>query len=109
MALTRKRSRCITVDGIAYRWMLRGRPTYDQALGRSPLTYAVEHAESPGATLVVITNSHHPSNWFNSTEAPGAPGSALGAAPSHQASGLSYEGGNQNQGDREHQHSEEIH
>lgn len=36
MALVRKGSRLITVDGVTYRWRLRGRPTYDQ--GRTALT-----------------------------------------------------------------------
>ncbi|MGW7272051.1 hypothetical protein ACWGH5_16160 [Streptomyces sp. NPDC054864] len=52
------------VDGATYRWRLRGRPTHDQGLVRSPHTYAVEHAGTPGTTLVVTTNQPHPSNWF---------------------------------------------
>ncbi|WP_351231552.1 hypothetical protein [Streptomyces sp. NPDC002133] len=64
MALVKKGSRRITVDGTTYRWRLRGRPTYDQGLVRSPLAYAVEHAKTPGTTLVVTTNQPHPSNWF---------------------------------------------
>lgn len=64
MALVKKGSRLINVDGTAYRWRLRGRPTYDQGLVRSPLTCAIEHADTPGTTLVVTTNQPHPSNWF---------------------------------------------
>ncbi|MFD0032369.1 hypothetical protein ACWGDS_43860 [Streptomyces sp. NPDC055059] len=63
MALVKKGSRHITVDGIPYRWRIRRRPTYSQALVWSPLTYAVELADSPGSTLVVTTNQPHPSNW----------------------------------------------
>ncbi|OXM47546.1 hypothetical protein CFP75_23905 [Amycolatopsis alba DSM 44262] len=63
MALVKKGSRSITVDGAAYRWRVRGRPTYDQGLGWSPLAYAVELADAPGTTLVVITDQPHPSNW----------------------------------------------
>ncbi|SCK10016.1 hypothetical protein YUWDRAFT_00455 [Streptomyces sp. AmelKG-D3] len=44
MALIRKGSRQIVVDGTAYRWRLRGRPTYFQGLAWSPCTFAVEHA-----------------------------------------------------------------
>lgn len=44
MALVRKESRRIVVDGTAYRWRLRGRPTYFQRLSWSPYTFAVEHA-----------------------------------------------------------------
>ncbi|XIE81532.1 hypothetical protein AB6O49_34030 [Streptomyces sp. SBR177] len=47
MALVRKGSRRITVDGVTYRWRLRGRPTYAQGMTWSPLTYAVDHAETP--------------------------------------------------------------
>jgi hypothetical protein len=63
MALGKKGSRRIVVDGVTYRWRLRGKPTYDQALCWSPCTYAVEHAGQPGSTLVVTTNQPHPSNW----------------------------------------------
>lgn len=64
MALVRKRSRLIVVDGTAYRWRLRGRPTYFQGLAWSPCTFAVEHADTPGTTLVVTTDQPHPSNWI---------------------------------------------
>ncbi|MEU8621527.1 hypothetical protein [Streptomyces sp. NPDC048623] len=64
MTLVKKGSRRITVDGVMYRWRLRGRPTYTQGLVWSPLTYAVEHAETPGTTLVIKTSRPHPSNWL---------------------------------------------
>ncbi|WP_326783467.1 hypothetical protein [Streptomyces sp. NBC_00151] len=73
MALVKKGSRLITVDGTTYRWRLRGRPTYDQGLVHSPLAYAVEHAETPGTTLVITTNQPHPSNWFGSQGSPVLP------------------------------------
>ncbi|MEU9715080.1 hypothetical protein [Streptomyces sp. NPDC047976] len=73
MALVKKGSRLITVDGTAYRWRLRGRPTYDQGLVRSPLTYAVEYAETPGTTLVVITDQPHPGNWLGARTSPVLP------------------------------------
>ena len=62
MALARKGTRHIVVDGTTYRWHLRGRPTYSQALAWSPCTFAVEHADGPGTTLVVTTDHPHPSN-----------------------------------------------
>lgn len=62
--MPRTGSRLITVDGTDYRWRLRGRPTYDQGLAASPATYAVEHAERPGATLVVATDQPHCGNWM---------------------------------------------
>lgn len=64
MALVRKGSRRIVVDGTTYRWRLRGRPTYFQGLTWSTCTFAVEHADSPGTTLVVRTDQPHPSNWI---------------------------------------------
>ncbi|MFF3215451.1 hypothetical protein ACFYYB_33055 [Streptomyces sp. NPDC002886] len=70
MALVKKGSRLITVDGTTYRWRLRGRPTYDQALVWAPLSYAVEHAETPGTKLVITTNQPHPSNWFGTQGSP---------------------------------------
>lgn len=73
MALVRKRSRRIVVDGRAYRWQLRRRPSYRQALSESPFTYAVEDYDHPGRTLVVTTSRPHPSNWFNRPSAPVLP------------------------------------
>ncbi|GAA4090879.1 hypothetical protein [Streptomyces shaanxiensis] len=73
MALRKKGSRHITVDGTTYRWRLRGRPTYNQGLVSSPLTYAVEHADTPGTTLVITTNQPHPSNWLGAQANPVLP------------------------------------
>jgi hypothetical protein len=56
MALVRRGSRRIVVDGTVYRWRLRGRPAYFQGLAWSPCTFAVEHADTPGTTLVVTTS-----------------------------------------------------
>ncbi|MEV6574891.1 hypothetical protein [Streptomyces sp. NPDC051577] len=70
MALVKKGSRLITVDDTTYRWRLRGRPTYVQALVWSPLSYAAEHAETPGITLVITTNQPHPGNWFGTQGSP---------------------------------------
>ncbi|MFI6334298.1 hypothetical protein [Streptomyces sp. NPDC050535] len=64
MALVRKGSRRIAVDGISYRWRVRGRATYGRGLAWCPLAYAVEQDETSGTTLVVTTNQPHPSNWF---------------------------------------------
>ncbi|MFF5494084.1 hypothetical protein [Streptomyces aquilus] len=66
MALGRKGARRIVVEGTAYRWRLRRRPTYFQGMAWSPCTFAVERADStgPGATLVVTTDQPHLSNWL---------------------------------------------
>ncbi|MFF1300993.1 MULTISPECIES: hypothetical protein [unclassified Streptomyces] len=73
MALGRKGSRRIVVDGTAYRWRLRRRPTYFQALAWTPCTFAVEDADVPGTTLVVTTDQPHPSNWFGREAKPVLP------------------------------------
>jgi hypothetical protein len=73
MALTRKGSRHIVVGGTTYRWRVRRRPTYSQALAWSPCTFAVEHADAAGTTLVVTTNHPHPSNWLGHESEPVLP------------------------------------
>ncbi|WP_455362085.1 hypothetical protein [Streptomyces sp. SYSU K21746] len=66
MTLNKKGSRGITVDGVAYRWRIRRKPSYMQGLCWTPLVYAVElgGADRPGTTLVVTTGRPHPSNWL---------------------------------------------
>lgn len=64
MTLGTKRSRPIAVDGVMYRWKVRRRPTYSQANGWAPLTFAVQRAEDPGCVLVVSMPSAHPGNWM---------------------------------------------
>ncbi|MPY54851.1 hypothetical protein [Streptomyces acidicola] len=73
MALGRRGARRIVVDGTAYRWRLRRRPTYFQGLAWSPCTFAVEHADTPGTTLVVTTNQPHLSNWIGREARPVLP------------------------------------
>lgn len=60
MALVRKGSRDITVDGRAYRWAVRRRPTYFQDCMGDRMSFAVESADSRGAVLVVRTPFPHP-------------------------------------------------
>jgi hypothetical protein len=66
MALNKKGSRRITVDGLEYRWRIRRKPSYMQGLCWTPMTYAVEAANPghPGTTLVVTTGQAHPGNWL---------------------------------------------
>ncbi|MFI6516275.1 hypothetical protein ACIBF1_12015 [Spirillospora sp. NPDC050679] len=61
MAIAKKGTRLITVDGIGYRWKVRGRPTYAQAGFGGDLSFVVEAAEAPGALLVVTLPYTHPS------------------------------------------------
>src|SRR4051794_29729423 len=69
MAIPRKGSRLIEVDGTVYRWTVRHKATYSQGLG-APLTFAVEAADAPGQVLSVVTESPRPDNWM---VAPGKP------------------------------------
>ncbi|MDX3118809.1 hypothetical protein [Streptomyces scabiei] len=78
MALVRKGSR-IVVDGTAYRWRLRGRPTYPQGVAWSPCTFAVERADTPDTTLVVTTDQPHPSNWIGRETDPVLPSGVAAA------------------------------
>lgn len=91
MALVKKGSRHITVDGRTYRWRIRRRPTYGQALIWSPLTYAVEYAEAPGVTLVVTTNQPHPSNWFDAPASPVLPSQVADSVRTARARGWTPE------------------
>ncbi|MFD8118483.1 hypothetical protein [Streptomyces microflavus] len=91
MALVKKGSRHITVDGRIYRWRIRRRPTYCQALVWSPLTYAVEYAETPGTTLVVTTNQPHPSNWFDVPASPVLPAQVADTVRTARAHGWTPE------------------
>ncbi|MEV0202694.1 hypothetical protein [Nonomuraea sp. NPDC050691] len=63
MAMPKKGSRPITVDGIAFRWRVSHRPTYSADKSWSPLTFAVERAEGPGSVLVVSLPCARPDNW----------------------------------------------
>ncbi|MEU8380346.1 hypothetical protein [Streptosporangium sp. NPDC048865] len=64
MAIPKKGSRLIGVDGTAYRWRIRHRPTYSQGNGWGPLTYAVEPAEGRGRVLLVKLPCSRPDAWL---------------------------------------------
>lgn len=67
MAITKKGSRRILVEGSAYRWAVRSRPTYAQALGQSPTSFAVELEGIGQTTLVVTLSTNRPDAWIDST------------------------------------------
>ncbi|SOD67554.1 hypothetical protein SAMN06297387_1324 [Streptomyces zhaozhouensis] len=73
MALPRKGSRRVVVNGTAFRWRVRRRPTYVQGMAWTPCTFAAEHAGTPGTTLVVTTDQPHPSNWLGRAARPVLP------------------------------------
>lgn len=62
MALRRKGSRTITVDNESYRWRVRPRPTYTQALAASGLVVAVER-ERGGSRMTVEFSAPRPDSW----------------------------------------------
>ncbi|MFJ5136988.1 hypothetical protein [Streptomyces sp. NPDC088707] len=65
MALNKKGSRRVAIDGIEYRWRIRRKPSCMQGLCWTPLTYAVEAAtgSQPGTNLTFTSGQAHPSNW----------------------------------------------
>ncbi|MEW2188656.1 hypothetical protein [Streptomyces microflavus] len=79
VALVKKGSRRIVVDGVTYRWRIRHKPTYCQANGWNPLTFAVEDATVPGTALVVRTDRTHPGNWFGLPTKPVLPADVVQA------------------------------
>lgn len=87
MTLVKKGSRQLDIDGTTYRWRLRGRPTYSQGTGDSPMTFAVELAENPGATLVVKTNQPHTGNWAHMPANPILPSHVTRAVRTAMAQG----------------------
>ncbi|GAA4251649.1 hypothetical protein GCM10022255_045100 [Dactylosporangium darangshiense] len=74
MTLASKGSRRIVVDGVAFRWLVRRKPTYCQANGWAPLTFVVERAEGRGSVLAISLPSAHPGNWFGLPSQPVLPG-----------------------------------
>ncbi|WP_200926202.1 hypothetical protein [Sphaerimonospora mesophila] len=64
MTLPKKGSRLIAVSDVAYRWRVRHKPTYCQANGWTPMTFAVELAEKPASVLLVALPYARPDNWL---------------------------------------------
>ena len=73
MAILKKGSRLIVVEGTTYRWRVRHKPTYHQGLAWSNLVLAVEHASANGSKLVVELPQAHPSNWMGGPVVPVLP------------------------------------
>ncbi|WP_027015943.1 hypothetical protein [Comamonas composti] len=64
MSLPRKGRRRIVVDGSAYLWRIRQRPTYTQGLASAGLSFAVQQESSPACTLLVSLQTPRPDNWM---------------------------------------------
>lgn len=64
MTIRQKHSRNICVDGINYRWVIRDRPTYLQAVGMSNLSVAVEKTDAPDSILRIVLPAARKDNWL---------------------------------------------
>ena len=64
MAITKKGSRRIVVDTMSYRWTIRPRPTYVQALAQAHMSFAVELESGGQTTLLVTVDVARPDNWM---------------------------------------------
>jgi hypothetical protein len=75
------------VDGVGYRWKVRGRPSCSQVLGWSPLHFVAERAEGAGAGLLVEMPAAHPRNLRGLPGATVTPGLVATAIRSALAAG----------------------
>jgi hypothetical protein len=74
MAFPKAGSRRISVDGVAYCWRIRRKPTRLQAdYGSGRLHVAVQLASAPGTILVLFTDRPHPGDWATSKVTPVLP------------------------------------
>jgi hypothetical protein len=85
--MARKGARRITVDGTPYLWTVRRRPTYAQGIAEVPMTFVVEHADQPGARLVVSLPQAHPRNWMGAPFSVALPGDVATAITTALARG----------------------
>ena len=67
MAIPKKGSRKITVEGENYRWLIRRKATHNQTdYGIIGLIHvAIEHANVKGKTLWIVTDKEHPQAYGN--------------------------------------------
>ncbi len=74
MAISRKGSRKIMIEGEEYRWLVRRKAAYSQAeYGSGKIHVAIEHAKEKGATLHIETGHPHPKDWGTVKVAPVTP------------------------------------
>jgi hypothetical protein len=64
MTIRQKHSRRISIDGVDYRWVVRDRPTYMQAVGMSNLSVAVEQSDAPDCVLRIVLPAARKDNWL---------------------------------------------
>ena len=73
MAIPKKGSRKIIVDGIEYRWRVRWKPTYSQSTCNSNLMAAVELYENPQNILSIEFPWIRYDAWIGVAEQPVTP------------------------------------
>ena len=65
MSIPKKGSRKINVNGTEYRWSIRKKPSYGQAINESNLTAAVELYDNPCSTLIITFPFLRPDSWIS--------------------------------------------
>ena len=66
MSLPRKGLRSVEVDGIAYEWSIRKKPTYSQAALNTSMIVAIQMAEEERpCVLVAVLQVTRPDNWIS--------------------------------------------
>ena len=65
MAIRKKGSRRISVDGQDYLWRIRRKPTYTQAVMWSGMSIAVESDQPPHSVLIVTLQRPRPDTWMS--------------------------------------------
>lgn len=73
MGIPKKGSRKITVDSIEYRWRIRWKPSYGQAIGESGLTASVELYEDSESTLIIAFPWLRLDAWVGFSDQPVTP------------------------------------
>ncbi|MCG7521280.1 hypothetical protein [Ruegeria sp. Ofav3-42] len=64
MAIPRKGTRTITVEGEDFRWLVRRKATFSQTdYGSGKIHIAIENATVKGAKLHIETDRPHPKDW----------------------------------------------
>ena len=74
MAILKRGSRAIVVDGTGYRWNVRRKPTYRQDMGWSRLFVGVEQSDCRGSVLIGGLPQFHSANSVGKPIIPVLPG-----------------------------------
>src|SRR5688500_18922241 len=65
MAIPKKGSRTVTVEGVRYRWRIRRKPTYSEGAFASHFSVAVERVEPRSRCVLLLASAFpRPDNWL---------------------------------------------